>query len=355
MKLQNFILVTAAAVAMSSCSNEELDSNLLADSNAISFNAVANKASRATIVNATSDIKDFTVDAFTNSGAQYMTETKIKKDSSNWVYANDADLRYWPNTGNLDFYAVSPANATKSITNDKKTISYTATDEYSSDDIADNTDVMYAVALDKTKTTNNGVVNLQFHHILSQVMFKAKTENVKDFVVNIKNFSICNVKSDGTYKVPASASNDDNKLENWNTESSSKTSYVVLKGNEDTPVTTINSNTTTTDINPTTPLLMIPQELTKWVPAKITGETTTSYLKIDCQILQNGQYLHGENGKYPSIYVPFGTTWEPGKRYTYTLTFGGGYDANGNPILTPITFTAQVDDWTNVDGGEIKL
>ena len=49
------------------------------------------------------------------------------------------------------------------------------------------------------------------------------------------------------------------------------------------------------------------------------------------------------------MYIPFGGTWEQGKKYTYTINIGngsGGYDANGNPLLAPVSFTASASSWT---------
>ena len=35
----------------------------------------------------------------------------------------------------------------------------------------------------------------------------------------------------------------------------------------------------------------------------------------------------------------------PGKRYVYTLRFGGGYDENGNAILVPVNSAAEAEEW----------
>ena len=51
---------------------------------------------------------------------------------------------------------------------------------------------------------------------------------------------------------------------------------------------------------------------------------------------------------YKTLYVPFGTSWEPGKRHIYTLIFGGGYDNQGNLFLMPINFEATVEGWNDV-------
>lgn len=54
--------------------------------------------------------------------------------------------------------------------------------------------------------------------------------------------------------------------------------------------------------------------------------------------------LWGKEGEYRRLYVPFGDTWEPGKRYVYTLVFGGGYDEYGKSVLKPLEIEADVED-----------
>lgn len=101
-------------------------------------------------------------------------------------------------------------------------------------------------------------------------------------------------------------------------------------------------------------MLFVPQPLTKWnVAHKITDADTNgeSYLIINCKIKQKNDYLHGTETQYGTLYVPFGATWEPGKRYIYTLIFGGGYDAQGQAILMPINFEATVEGWKDVTSG----
>lgn len=78
--------------------------------------------------------------------------------------------------------------------------------------------------------------------------------------------------------------------------------------------------------------------------SKTPDEEKETYLSILCRIRQNGNLLWGNEGEYRRLYVPFGDTWEPGKRYVYTLVFGGGYDEYGNPILKPLEIDAEVDD-----------
>lgn len=105
-----------------------------------------------------------------------------------------------------------------------------------------------------------------------------------------------------------------------------------------------------------TPMLNIPQELTAW---KVSETATKSkleadnakqcYLEIACKIRQSGAYLLGSASEYKTIYVPFGDTWEQGKRHIYTLIFGGGYDDQGEAVLNPIQFDAETTGWVDAD------
>ena len=81
------------------------------------------------------------------------------------------------------------------------------------------------------------------------------------------------------------------------------------------------------------------------------------YLEISMKLKQNDSYLIGSASEYKTVYVPFdnATGWEPGKRYIYTLIFGGGYDDQGEPILSPITFNAATADWVDAAGTDVNI
>lgn len=108
------------------------------------------------------------------------------------------------------------------------------------------------------------------------------------------------------------------------------------------------------------PLMMIPQQLTKWstsagtAVSKLEADNAKEcYLEIAMKLKQNDSYIIGSATEYKTVYVPFdnATGWEPGKRYIYTLIFGGGYDDHGEPILSPITFDAATVDWADANAG----
>ena len=107
-----------------------------------------------------------------------------------------------------------------------------------------------------------------------------------------------------------------------------------------------------TNISTKGPMLFIPQKLTEWdLKGNIYATATAkqSYLKITCKIKQSGAYLFGGDTTFDELYVPFGADWQPGKRYIYTLIFGGGYNAQGQAIFQPINFKAEVGKWEDAD------
>lgn len=361
--MNKIYLITAAFAVMASlsgCSDTELASiDTAQEKTPIGFHTVGSQmGSRAKIIES-GNLKetDFKVYAFDNAGNAFMgnidtdnhemahngVQIKYDNDAHAWTYAKSSDLRYWPNYP-LDFYAVSPATFSEDLyfgwifNHEKRIIKYTSSDEYNKDAtkaLPANVDVMYAVAKGQTKA--NGKVNLTFKHILSQVLFKAKTNDEK-MKVEIENIKIHNFHVGGTFTIPEG----NPTRENWSLADISPM-FTLTAGMDGTKTVT----STSTEII-TKPMLFVPQPLTAWVPSEKDKEAADNakltYLEISCKIKQNDIYLFGKDG-FETLYVPFSANWEPGKRYVYTLVFGGGYDANGNTILQPINFEPSVGEW----------
>lgn len=374
-KIYLFTAAFAVMASLSGCSDTELASiDTAQEKTPIGFHTVGSQmGSRANIINSSDITKtDFKVYAFDAAGNAFMgnndkTEddayahngVRIMYDQTNntWKYANEADIRYWPENTPLDFYAVNPGpvvtedneHVLKSqyrwtINKDKQQITYMSSDEYKANTAHKNIDVMYAIAKNQTKDPNNGKVKFNFKHILSQIVFQAKTQ-YEGMQVEINEIKIYNCKPSGTFTFPTTESPE---LKNWQSADNliGPIPFTVVKDQ----TITVNSVTKTTDISSKAPLLLVPQELNNpWDTNKTKQEADKafqSYLEITCRIMQNGVYLVGAADKYKTLYVPFQTTWEPGKRYVYTLIFGGGYTDQGEQILTPINFTASADEWT---------
>ena len=367
MKKSTVMLWAIFGALLMGCSDEEIANVETSSRNAIGFNVLSNaaetRATPTTPSNLTST--DFDVFAFTADGTAFMGKVdtdfehdgvKIVYKDGKWDYDDANDLRYWPSEA-LDFYAFNPGTVSEDMmafysweaTKDVQKISYTCMDEYGSGTTHANYDVMYAMAKGQTKDMNNGIVKFNFKHILSQVVFKAKTQ-YDNMQVDIDVIKIHNFKFAGAFTLPAAADG----TGSWSSSDLAfPHAFTVVKNAN----ITVNSNTEATDITTNTPMLNIPQELTAW---KVSETATKSkleadnakqcYLEIACKIRQSGAYLLGSASEYKTIYVPFGDTWVAGKRHIYTLIFGGGYNDQGEAVLNPIQFDAETTGW--VDAGK---
>ncbi len=368
-----------------SCAEKEIANVETSSQNVIGFNVLSNAAeTKATPITSNNlTTTDFDVFAYTADGTAFMgvADTDFQHDGvkivykgNKWDYDDQSELRYWP-TEALDFYAVSPASIvngdpahhyTWNFNHDKQVIYYNCLDEYNptvtDPNMHANHDVMYGIAKSQKKDSKNGVVKFKFKHILSQVVFKARTELATMNVV-INGIKIKNVKMSGYFTLPASEDIAPTSAD-WSVVGAGNISlgtyHPTVVGNG---AIEVNSNIDATDISSNTPLFTIPQTLTKWAVGNAETKTKKedadkagqSYLEISCKIQQSGVYLCGSADAYGTIYVPFGTSWEPGKRYVYTLIFGGGYDADGNNTLKPIEFDAETEDWVDDKGNDHEV
>lgn len=212
---------------------------------------------------------------------------------------------------------------------------------------------MYAVTKGRNKENNGTMaVQMNFKHILSQVVFKAKTTS-SILEVDVKSVKIHNFVIGGTFTLP----DGEPAKSDWSLSGAAKGVCTVKL--DAANVVTKNAVIELSDMN--SPLMMIPQTLTKWstysagtAVSKLEADNANEcYLEISMKLKQNDSYLIGSAAAYTTVYVPFdnATGWEPGKRYIYTLIFGGGYDDHGEPILSPITFDAATADWADASAG----
>lgn len=370
MKKSTVMLWAIFGALLMGCSDEEIANVETSSRNAIGFNVLSNaaetRATPTTPSNLTST--DFDVFAFTADGTAFMGKVdtdfehdgvKIVYKDGKWDYDDANDLRYWPSEV-LDFYAFNPGTVSDDMltfymweaSGTVQKISYTCIDEYGAGTHA-NYDVMYAIAKGQTKATNNGVVKFNFKHILSQVVFKAKTQ-YDNMQVDIKEIKIHNIKFAGVFTLPATADG----TGSWSSpDLAFPHAFTVVKNAN----ITVNSNTAATDISTNTPMLNIPQTLTAWTvsaPNKSKLEADNAkqcYLEITCKIRQSGVYLLGSASEYKTIYVPFGDTWGAGKRHIYTLIFGGGYTDQGEAVLNPIQFDAETTDWVEAANSDVNV
>lgn len=372
MKIGKILAMAAVATVFASCSNEEELANVgKSESNAIRFAGISGLSDTRTTPIGTHNLTstNFDVMAFMSSdnalfmGGKHVSGVsdhgvKIVYKTSAWDYDDPDKVAYWPTSGDVDFYAVSPAitddlvhRFAYDMTSAAKTITYATVDEYNS--TGTNHDVMYAVTKGRNKENNGTMaVQMNFKHILSQVVFKAKTTS-SILEVDVKSVKIHNFVIGGTFTLP----DGEPAKSDWSLSGAAKGVCTVKL--DAANVVTKNAVIELSDMN--SPLMMIPQTLTKWstysagtAVSKLEADNANEcYLEISMKLKQNDSYLIGSAAAYTTVYVPFdnATGWEPGKRYIYTLIFGGGYDDQGEPILSPIKFEAATVDWANTSAG----
>ena len=284
------------------------------------------------------------------------TEEAFINDNTSNVVVYDDLTHYWRTTGatyywpdapgalyNVTFYALYPASApTTSDIVSNKTITFDATHP-----IDGNTDVLYTkhqTSLSAVISSSSPAVPLRFHHALTQLAFQGKLSDAfitDGLQVTVGSIKVCNVNSTGDLDLAATTTS------LWGTLSTPTDYPLTMVSDEGIVLTsTAQALTSSSDIT-----MVIPQVLTAWDPTTqciyvVDGVstktlTTGSYLAIDCKIFdtQTGSYMIGDATSYETIYAPFladpdnpTATWEPGIRYTYTLSFGSGYSSQGKLI-----------------------
>lgn len=373
-----------ACLALASCSNDKtLDVNRIEDE--IRYNVVTNGATKAADVYCNNNKPtEFSVWAI-HGGATYIDGDVIKYQSSAWT--NTSGNRYWPETGDIDFYA--HVNAGDKFTWDAtSTTPAKITDYEVSATVADQKDLLYAVKKGVSKgsrtSTSNEAVTLNFRHALSQIVFNAKNTN-KNFYVEVSGVTIYNVDNKGTYTYPAASTDTNNENHtgagsitggtqgSWAVSGTHTTDYAV----EFTAVpVAYNSTATAVDLTSApasgkefnyNALLLMPQSTTAWDHATDASNTANgSYIGIKCVVYNvagtavnkdtdvvlwgNGT---GSTATAKELAIPASFSWEQGKKYTYTLVFGegGGVTPPGptpTPVLVPIKFDVTVDDFVAV-------
>lgn len=267
------------------------------------------------------------------SDITYIDGVEAAYDSSEngWTTSMGASGQayYWPNSGNLTFAAYSPSdcpgasygNAGLEVTG--FTLSENAAERY---------ELLYAPrAMNKTSSSvTSGLydgVQLNFRHALSCIDFRVRNAaNYSGSEIYIKSVKILNAYSEGDFAENITDGSTYEASPDWTGQKTEKeyTFYNSLTG----PGHLVTVETLPLDVED---LLMIPQEL----------DHTSKHIVIRLEYDDNGVHKTSDidlvNG-FEGGYFNDGTNeireWEPGKKYTYTITFG----------KYKIFFTPSVDD-----------
>ncbi len=347
MKFGKILAVAVVATVFASCSNEEELANVgKSESNAIRFAGISGLSDTRTTPIGTHNLTstNFDVMAFMSSdnalfmGGKHVSGAsdhgvKIVYKTSAWDYDDPDKVAYWPTSGDVDFYAVSPAITDNLVlqgfaydmTSAAKTISYTTVDEYDSE--GTNHDVMYAVTKGRNKE-NNGTkpVQMNFKHILSQVVFKAKTTS-SILEVDVENVKIHNFVHSGTFTLPAG----EPAMSDWKLSPAAKGAYTVKLNAAN--VKTKNAVVNLSDMN--SPLMLIPQKLTKW--STYSAGTAVSIPEAENAIesyLERSKTIHILSARLLNIrrYMFHSTMPQDGNRASVTST----------PLFSEVVMTTRV-------------
>ena len=375
-----FVYLSAAVLALGSCSNEVLEDGFADKSNAISFSSYTPKSRAVSgdVTNTNMKGDDFGVAGYTNSDKKiYLCKNTDKgvqqkwidgSGSGTWEYANVEDLKFWP-SGNMDFFAYYPYTdhatfAESDAPGDVMTIAGTNCSH----------DVLFACATNQSKQPR---VPLAFHHAFSKVkgvqieMPAGGTVYGSKCQIMVKEVAFINTATTGDIKV--------------------NNTGVASYGSPATPLSvTLSSDVTLNQSNVTGNLIdngesakgylfatqssanVLGTGKALWDGLKASlGSSTLSgsdrvCLRLSCKVWNgadaNKYYYVGDDANYGYVYIPLtgsnvtdpnpddvsATAFIAGKRYTYKIVMKDnvGFSDNGDPILTPILFSVDsVDDW----------
>lgn len=354
--MKRFLLIAAASVLLlGACSKNEVktEDNLIGFG---SYTGLSTKANDTFVTNLVG--KHFGVyayalkntafaDGIATSTPGFMTNVDVNYDGPECV--NYSPLRYWPadNSNKLSFYGYYPYGDAK-ITSipGKETVGM---GEYGFSAVTDPTqmtDFMVSdVAADqyytKGDTEHNGVVNLNFHHLLCQVRVGAKmTLDVNDPSTVVKFYSVTfnNVNSKGTVSLDATKAIDSDWTSttpaNYTISTEAKTMIEKNLAVPDDGTSKVSETVllTNTAANNNGVFLMIPQT---------TPADATDARKVTATIV----YGYSTDGGMEVIDTittsPFTLEWGINKVYTYI--FNIDFSAAGGDRA--IKFTATVDNW----------
>lgn len=310
LKKQFYLMAAATMLLASSCSNDEVTE--VNPGNAISFRTAMATRGVETTAN---DLETVNVWGFWKD-APYFGDLTFTKGTNNTYTSNP--VYYWPElseTAKFKLFSYFPIMAT-GATVDKDGLSLT--DFAPAAKINEQKDVVYARAEVSSKPTSGAAVDFQFAHILSQIEFKALSNN-ETYDIKVKGIRIAFPKSKGNYATNTWTPGEDKLIYQI------KLEEAILLNGEAKSLMGSEGNA-----------MLIPQQLVPWDRGEKNADGTykngdntdkDAYLSVMIQVTVNGsnaQYYPAAEGKYGWAAVPVSTLWEAGKKYIYVLDFTNG-------------------------------
>lgn len=338
---KNLLLLGLAVAAMTSCTNEEVLSELQESQKAISFDSFVNKSTRAT--ETTNAITKFYAYAYYDDGdlaseivfnGDAVTYDKNHTTSTKWSYGTE---KYWTrNEYQFAGYANgNNADAVANVTFASGTLtipSYTV-DPDKNDLVAD-----VKEAIDNTEgNATPSTVDFDFKHLLTKVKFKIQNRS-QMYNMRITDLVVNGALQTGTCTVTSSSIV-------WDGRTTAK-QYTPIANNQTGAYITIDDSKDAegTDQKESVEFFVLPQELDN-----VTFTITANFYDANDQIVATKVFTDvafaGKN-RTDNIAKEAVNTWAPGTSYVYTLQL---------PVAAkPIVFgNPEVAEWT--PGGTIEL
>lgn len=343
--MKKSLLFLASAIVMLSlmisCSQDDSDmpNDNINSSRTIGFKTFLDKNVTRGISTAAGALKqDFWTYAYYDSVGDRSTE--ILKP--NFMYAqhvvyNDSTFtysptKYWPNTGDVNFYAWTPntaANLFFSNPTSATSVGFPIFNYTVNSTIANQEDLLIAVAEDQDGTS--GTVNLPFDHALTKVGFCARTlgdYSASGVTVRIMSITLSSIVNKGEFSYEKYAEENANTTW-WTVDSSSKVNYApdIRAGSTGRRVGYYGVNTYLELPDDNQFLLVMPQSFTG------TDATITIVYKV--------LYSDGTSTQTFTKTVEMAETvnWAPGTYVNYAITIS----------LNVVTFTGVVSDWNIIN------
>lgn len=177
-------------------------------------------------------------------------------------------------------------------------------------------------------------VPLNFKHVLSQIIVRARNGAVNERKVEVIGVKLCTVKPSAKLTFPTVNTNSDAEYAPISDVTGDAVSYIIKHEGSEVVSLTAAAQSIMFDASGTQGgFMVIPQTITSPEDNYLLTATDT-YLSVLCRIYKKddaGEWTlmypkNGEDGKYAFASVGIAGTWEPGKKYIYTLNF---YEGNG--------------------------
>ena len=344
-------------LALASCSSEEALTARqdAAEKQAVAIRPLIQNNTRGESVNL-ANLKEFGVIAKGEGldGGAWKDNVTDGGDGSSW---NTNSVHYWTTDA-------SKENSTASFTGFYPTTLNVTT---ASTDVAldfsaltnGNDQVDHLVAFNtgtKASNADNGVA-LNFKHVLSQIVIQAANKNTEERKIEIVGVKIASVKSKNTLVLPVVPTNGTSTYTPYSTAANTPMDMIV-KGKTSNAITLTN---TAQNIMFESGGMVLPQDL-----AGVAGTTlasTDTYISVLCRVYKadataaDGWKLiypyvadgATDSGAFAFSSVGISGTWEPGKKYTYTLNFYQGNDGGAGTPDPDYTEPATPDNPNPVD------